>query len=182
MPGNQDNKRLVKADGWSCPYALNEKIEDYSTEQVYPDGICPWLYHATYPYMLGLLYGADFRFNKEGDANVACPAANGCRTLVRRRSDPNLFPDKAKAPGTSFVIFTEVTEVGDCPKGHRRGDRFLFPTCNKSESMCPAAWYQAFPLMNEKVPDCIEKDAVRCPDWELDIFHDLGGKAKLPAK
>ena len=152
-----------------CTYHPEDTRKIYEGEKIYPYGICPWLYYATYPYMLGLLYGADFKYNEMGDAWVMCPAKDGCRTFVRRRKHPGIFEDERISIENTFVIYVEVASVGECPAGHKEGDKFVFPTCMKEHYACPAAWFHAFPFMGEPVPGCIDRDAIRCPDWKSDV-------------
>jgi uncharacterized repeat protein (TIGR04076 family) len=163
--------------GWQCPYDMRNELSAYGKEQVLPNNICPWLYHSVYPYMLGLLYGADFRYNENGDANVNCPAADGCQTLVRKRPFPNdVITDNRIDSKNNFVIYAEIIKVGTCPSQHVIGEIFLFPTCLKEHHLCPAAWYQAFPLMNLLPPDCVDLHNIRCPDWELYMTIDIKSK------
>jgi len=157
-----------------CAYHLKDTTRTYSDEEIYPYGICPWLYYATYPYMLGLLYGANFGFNEEGDAWVTCPAKDGCKTLVRRRNHPGVFDDPRIASDNYFVIYVEVISVGSCPAGHEVGHRFVFPTCMKEHYVCPAAWFHAFPFLNIPKPECIDINAIRCPDWKSDVTIKAG--------
>ena len=150
-----------------CSWLPKGQSREYSEEEIYPNGMCPWFYFSAYPYMLGLLFGADFMHNSDGDANVACPAKNGCRALVKKREHPGSFDDPRISPETHFVIYTEVVDVGDCPAGHEVGERFLFPTCLKEHFLCPAAWYQAFTFISKRlpVPECLDHNAIGCPDW-----------------
>ena len=92
-----------------------------------------------------------------------------CRIVKGEVVANRVFEDKRISSDTSFVIFAEVVSVGNCPAGHKVGDKFIFPTCMKKEYACPAAWYHAFPLMDEIIPECIDREAVRCPDWKSDV-------------
>ena len=176
MKINQSNNQ----DG--CTWLAKGKSREYSENEIYPDGMCPWLYYSAYPYMLGLLFGADFMHNSDGDANVACPAINGVRSFVRKREHPGHIEDSRISPKSHFVIYTEIVGVGecgdagDCPKGHKVGDRFIFPTSMKEQYMCPAAWYQTFPFLTGKIdlPECLKMDAIKCPDWDRpDMVADI---------
>jgi uncharacterized repeat protein (TIGR04076 family) len=151
-----------------CSWISKGETRTYKSDEIYPDGICPFLYYSAYPYMLGLLFGADFMHSEEGDANVCCPAPGGCRAFVRRRAHPGVVDDKRIDPKSSFVIFAEVVAVEDCPAGHTKGQKFLFPTCMKEQHMCPASWYQGFPFMMAEIerPPCLDPGAVHCPDWD----------------
>ena len=78
-----DIKQNPKGE-WGCPYIPQDPHKTYSKKEIYPNGMCPWLYYSTYPYMLGLLFGADFKLNEQGDAWVGCPAKDGCKTHVKK--------------------------------------------------------------------------------------------------
>lgn len=152
-----------------CAYHPKNTVRAYSDKEIYPYGICPWLYYSTYPYMLGLLYGADFKYNKMGDAWVICPAKEGCKVLVKKRRHPGIFRDSRIAADHHFVIYVEVVSVGRCPAGHKAGQKFLFPTCMKEHYLCPAAWFQAFPFIDKPRPKCLNVNVIRCPDWKSDV-------------
>ncbi len=144
----------------------NNKSEScpYSGTAVLPEGMCPWLYHSVYPYMLGLIYGARFSYNEEGDSNAGCPAVHGVDTVVRRRDNDGSVDDRI-SDDTEWVVYAEVVRVGECPRGHKVGDRFVFPTCLREHYVCPAGFNNAFPLLDADVPPCIDRARVRCPDW-----------------
>lgn len=152
-----------------CPYHPKGVSKEFRGEQIYPYGICPWLYYSVYPYMLGLLYGANFKYNKMGDAWAMCPAKDGCRTIIRKRKHPGNFKDPRISLDNYFVIYAEVISVGACPAKHKVGQKFIFPTCMQKHYACPAAWYQAFPFMNNPVYKCLNRNAIRCPDWKCDV-------------
>jgi len=149
----------------TCAYHTNKKGKLFVEEEILPDGVCPWLYNTVYPYFLGLLYGARFDFNKEGDCNVCCPATHGVDTIVRLRSNDGSFGPRIEKD-TKFVIYAEIIKVnGNCPYGHREGQKIPFPTCMKMHFMCPAAFHNAFSVMKPNIPSCIDKNNLRCPDW-----------------
>lgn len=152
-----------------CPYHPKDTTKEFCGEEIYPYGICPWLYYAAYPYMLGLLYGANFKYNKMGDAWVICPAKDGCRTLVKKRKHPGIFKDPRISPSNYFVIYVEVVSVGSCPAKHKVGQKFIFPTCMQEDYLCPAAWFHAFPFMDKPKLKCLNTNAIRCPDWKSDV-------------
>lgn len=148
-----------------CSYHLNKNGKVFTNKGILPHGICPFLYNSVYPYFLGLLYGARFEFNKYGDCNVCCPAVLGVDTIVRLRPNEGSF-DKRIASDIKFVIFAEVVKIhGKCPFGHKKGQKFIFPSCMKKYYMCPAAFHNVFALMEHDLPSCIDKDNLRCPDW-----------------
>jgi len=163
--------------GHPCPWhGQNEEGKVYDSKGILPQGICPWLYHSLYPYFLGLFYNAKFAYNEMGDCNVCCPAAKGIDLVVkRRRNDGNIHPDVDKH--WDFVIFADVVKVHeDCPANHKVGDRFIFPTVMKKEFMCTAGFNHVFPLLDLERPKCLDKQAVRCPDWNNPVFFDVESK------
>jgi len=157
-----------------CPWhGKHKKGKLFSSPEIFPQGVCPWLYNSIYPYFLGLYYGARFSWNEEGDCNVCCPAAKGVDIVVRLRPNDGKF-DKRIAPSMKFVIFAEIVSVlGNCPHGHSVGQRIIFPTCMVEHFMCPAAWHNIFPLMQPKLPLCIDLKNLRCPDWNDMIYFDI---------
>lgn len=162
-----NRKFRIKQDNSNktCGYHANKEGKVYGQDSILPQGICPWLYHSVYPYLLGLLYGAKFDWNEYGDCNVCCPALEGVDTIVRRRDNDGSF-DSRISPDMKFVIFAEVVAVrGHCPYGHKVGQRFPFPTCMKEYYLCPAAFNNVFPLMEMEPPSCINRSCIRCPDW-----------------
>lgn len=145
----------------------------YSDEDILPHGVCPWLYHSVYSYFLGLLYGAKFDYNAEGDCHVCCPAAEGVDTVVRKRENDGSY-DPRIGMDMKFVIFAEVVAVrGECPYEHAVGERIPFPTCMPQHFMCPAAFNNLFPLLHLQIPSCIDTANVRCPDWMDTIRFSL---------
>jgi uncharacterized repeat protein (TIGR04076 family) len=181
---DQEKGMIQNKNAIGCDWHPKGTTRDYSKKELYPNNICPWLYYATYPYMLGLLYGADYRYNKEGDAWVSCPAKNGCKALVRKRPHPGVFDDPRIAAGTTFVIYTEVLDARECPMEYKVGEKFIFPTVMKKDYACPAAWFNAFPFMEDVYrPPCLDTKAIACPDWKSDITINVteGNKERKDA-
>ena len=158
----------------SCAWhGKNENGKEYTSKEILPQNICPWLYHTLYPYFLGLLYGAKFTYNEKGDCHVCCPAAKGVDLVVKRRdNDGNIHPDVTD--DMKYVIFADVVKVnGECPSNHKVGDRFIFPTVNKEKFLCTAAFNHTFPLMDTKKPKCLDKKSIKCPDWKTPVYFDI---------
>lgn len=147
-----------------CWHGRYKEGQEFSNDQILPEDACPWLYHTVYPYFLGLYYGARFDWNEHGDCNVCCPAANGVDVLVKIRDNDGTFDPRISSK-MKYVIFAEIIKVGDCPLGHKVGQRIVFPTSMVQHYMCPAAFHNIFPLMKLKPPSCIDLDNLRCPDW-----------------
>jgi|TARA_Y100000294_G_scaffold172052_1_gene186284 uncharacterized repeat protein (TIGR04076 family) len=157
-----------------CPWhQANENGKEYQSEEILPQNVCPWLYHTLYPYFLGLLYGAKFDYNDKGDCHVCCPATHGVDLVVKRReNDGNIH--KEVSDDMKFAIFADVVKVnGDCPSNHKAGDRFVFPTVKKEAYLCTAGFNHTFPLMDIEKPSCLNKKAVKCPDWKNPVFFDV---------
>ena len=151
---------------YTCAYHPSKDGKIYAAEEILPQGVCPWLYNSVYPYFLGMIYGARYDFNEDGDCDVCCPAAEGVDTLVKKRPNDGSFDDRID-PSMEFVIFAEIVRVrGECPHGHTVGQRIPFPTCMKEHYMCPASFHNVFPLMDLELPPCIDKNNLRCPDWD----------------
>ncbi len=158
----------------NCPWHRKyQQGKIFKFDDIFPHSVCPWLYYAIYPYFLGLYYGARFSWNESGDCNVCCPAKRGVNVIVRKRDNDGTFDTRISAD-MMYVIFAEITDVIDtCPFGHTKGQRIPFPTCMVEHYMCPAALHNLFPLLSLHPPSCIDINAVRCPDWNDDIFFDI---------
>ncbi len=91
--------------GW-----CHKEGKEYSTNEIFPQDICPYLYHSIYPYFLGLLYNADMQ-----DIWVCCPAEKGIDVLIR----------KTELHEFSFVnqgwwtIYAEIVNEPECPHGSK---------------------------------------------------------------
>lgn len=157
----------------TCKWHQEKDGQVFDAHNTLPGGACPWLYHSLYPYFLGMLYGARYDYNEMGDCQVCCPAANGVNTIVRKRDNDGSFDSRISSE-MRYVIFAEVVGVkGDCPAGHKVGDRIIFPTCMPEYFMCPAGFNNVFPFLKLKLPSCINKKRLRCPDWEVEISYSL---------
>ncbi|MBX7136868.1 MAG: hypothetical protein K1X83_02705 [Oligoflexia bacterium] len=161
----------------TCQWHRNTDGEVYGDVGILPNGTCPWLYHTLYPYFLGMLYGARFHFNEHGDCQVCCPAHKGVDVVVKKRDNDGTYDPRIPAHMT-YVIFAEVIGVkGDCPYGHKVGDKVIFPTCMPEHYMCPAGFNNVFPFLDLEPPACIDKSQMRCPDWEMEIPFSVTDKA-----
>jgi uncharacterized repeat protein (TIGR04076 family) len=155
---------------WHCDHPAGKVFEH---DEILPQNICPWLYHTVYPYFLGLLYGARFKWNEKGDCQVCCPSPKGVNVIVRKRDNDGSF-DPRIADSMKFVIFAEVVDVlGSCDFGHKIGERLVFPTCMMKYYLCPAGFHGIFPLMKLSLPACLRTREVRCPDWADTITYGL---------
>lgn len=156
---------------WHRPYSESGRL--YGHEQMFADGICPYLFHATYPYFLGALFGARYTYNDEGDCHVCCPADKGVDVLVRRRANDGSFGDDI-SQDMEFVIFADVVKADvNCCCGHVAGDRFIFPTCRKQGMVCPAGVHNVFPFLELPKFACINPRHLRCPDWLENVRYSI---------
>lgn len=128
---------------------------------------CPILWHTLYPYFLGLVFGA------KDNHNVCCPAEFGVDTVVKMSPNNGTFPLCVPTDWRD-VIYAEVVKVNcHCDYTYRVGDRIVFPTCTKGDYKCPAGVNNMFPFMDIKMPKCINKKRLRCPDWKENIYYEL---------
>ena len=142
----------------TCPWNNKESIKIEG---------CPILWHTLYPYFLGLTFKADYG----GDCCVSCPA--NVDTLVKIRPYDNRFEGRVPENWRD-VIHAEVVRVkGDCDFDYKVGDIILFPTFAKKDRVCPAGIYNIFPFLDIKIPFCVDKRKLRCPDWKEDITYEL---------
>lgn len=157
-----------------CPWHRNHvEGKHYTYAEIFPNNVCPLLCHSIYPYFLGLLYGAKFSWNEQGDCNVNCPAAGGVDVIVKKRPNDGSF-DLRIPNSMEYVIHAEIIKVHDvCPKGHQEGDIIIFPTCMKEHYMCPAGLNNIFPLIDFELPSCIDSNNLRCPDWNDVIRYSV---------
>jgi hypothetical protein len=143
-----------------CPWhGCHPDGKEYTDKDIFPQGVCPFLYHSLYPYFLGLLYGADMN-----DIWVCCPAEKGVDCYVRK--------DTAKGQDGWWTIYAEVVNVDECPHGHIVGSKLIFPTAHKSEFICPAGLNNILPFLDLEVPKCINPKRLRCPDWKDNITYE----------
>jgi len=158
-----------------CPWHKEhqESGKVYGESEIFGNRVCPILWHTLYPYFLGMLYGAKFTYNQEGDCHVCCPAEKGVDVLVRKRSNDGRF-EKDVPLDWRDVIHAEVVKVnGLCDYGHKVGDRLVFPTCMKRKYACPAGVNNLFPFLNIRTPQCINPRKIRCTDWQENIFYSI---------
>jgi len=155
-----------------CPWHGTYKDgKEYDKDSIFPDGICPFLYHSLYPYFLGLLYHADMQ-----DIWVCCPAEKGVDVLVRRQinAEPPYYKPKFESVNRDWwVIYAEVVNEPECPYKHYKGQRLLFPTADKKQWLCPAGLNNMWPFLKLEIPTCINLKNIRCPDWKDTITYDI---------
>lgn len=151
-----------------CPWhGCHPQGNEYAREAILPNDVCPFLYHSLYPYFLGLLYNADMQ-----DIWACCPGERGVDCYVRKVNNDDQFED---IPADWWVIYAEIENVGDCPHGHYKGEKIVFPTAFKKDFICPAGLNNIFPFLPLGVPACINREKLRCPDWKDNITYSIGG-------
>lgn len=145
----------------------------YNHNEIFTSEVCPIMFHTLYPYFLGAVFGAKYVYNEQGDCQVCCPAEKGVDVLVKVRPNDGKF-EKGVPSDWRDVIHAEVIKVnGPCDYNHKVGDRFVFPTCMRTQYACPAGVYNLFPFLNIETPKCINKDKLRCPDWLENIYYSI---------
>jgi len=148
----------------------------YSLEEMIPEGFCPIMFHTLYPYFLGAIFGAKYTYNEQGDCHVCCPAKHSVDVLVKVRDNDGSFGEDVVA-GWRNVFFAEVVKVnGPCDFEYCVGDKLIFPISNRKRYMCSASVNSMFPFLNIDIPNCIDLDKIRCPDWKESVYYSLGEK------
>jgi uncharacterized repeat protein (TIGR04076 family) len=158
-----------------CPWHKDnqEAGKVYAADELLTSGVCPIMFHTLYPYFLGAVFGARYKYNEQGDCQVCCPAEKGVDVLVKVRPNDGTFEPGVPSDWRD-VIHAEVVRVnGPCDYGHKVGDRFVFPTCMKKAYACPAGFYNLYPFVDIEVPKCINRNRLRCPDWMENIYYSI---------
>ncbi len=156
---------------WHKENQENGKI--YKENEILTSNMCPIMFHTLYPYFLGVVFGAKYVYNKQGDCQVCCPAEKGVDVIVKVRHNDGKF-EKGVPHDWRDVIHAEVVNVhGLCDYGHKVGDRLLFPTCMRTKYMCPAGVNNIFPFLNIEIPKCINLKRLRCPDWLENVYYEV---------
>jgi len=158
--------------GWHEQYKDTGKV--YKPDEIYP--MCPFLYHTLYPYYLGLMFGAVFKWNPDkryAYQNVCCPAEKGVCAIIRIRENDGRYdvPKHWKTVITASI--SKIHDNGECPYGHKEGDKFIFPGASQHKWLCPAGLNNMFPFLKLEIPKCINLKRLRCPDWFDNIYYSL---------
>jgi len=160
-----------------CAYHFTHQWDGhvFTDAEIFTGDVCPILWHTLYPYFLGALFGARYKYNRRGDCQVCCPAEFGIDVLVKVRPNDGKFPAEVQSNWRN-VIYAEVVKVnGVCDYGHIVGQRFVFPTCKAMirRYACPAGIYNLFPFLKIARLKCINMARLRCPDWEENVYYSL---------
>jgi len=133
---------------WHKKYIKTGK--NFKHTELFPNNVCPILYHTLYPYFLGALFGAKYAYNEYGDCQVCCPAFEGVDVIVKVRANDGKFP-KGVDEDWINVIYAEIIAVrGKCDYNHKVGDRIVFPTTRsmRTQHICPAGLHNFFPFLD----------------------------------
>jgi len=174
----------------TCRYHRKEG-QEFSAKDLLPEGCCPHLYAAVYPYMLALLYDSKLFKDKktivkscQGVQNnvtveiTTKPLYNPLIKLIKIILIRALQFFKVPAEYPDKNVYITATEVkGNCPMGIKKGSRFRFNLFNREE-LCPASFYNLYPaLLREataKIDDKYKVSPVHCPD-PYGICYDTSG-------
>jgi len=177
----KNNIKILQLPGkTSCPWhrANQDKGKTYTSGEIFPNNICPIMYHTLYPYFLGALYGAKYSYNEHGDCHVCCPAETGVDVLVKVRPNDGKFGKEVPVDWRN-IIYAEVVKLnGKCDYHHKVGDRFVFPNCMKTKFACPSGVNNLFPFLKLAIPKCINPKRIRCTDWQENIYYSLDSTTK----
>jgi len=160
-----------------CRYH-RKKGQEYSLEQISPQGLCPAFFQRAYPFCLSLLYNGH-----GGKISIKCPnkkyglelevykkcfwpkisimVKNKILKLIAKVCRPLDIPNEN--------IYLKIVKTNtQCPKDYPLNKIFRFNIWNTNE-ICPAGFAQIFPyLFNLK-----EKEArtIPCPDDEVVTYE-----------
>ncbi len=154
-----------------CPWHKDEQ----DTGRIYRGftGNCPFAFHSLYPYFLGLVFGANYGWNEQGDCQVCCPAERSVDFIVKKRPYEERFGMRVPTDWRD-VIHAEVVNVnGECEYEYKPGEIIFFPTFDKKNHICPAGVFNLFPFLEIPVPGCINKNKLRCPDWNENVYYSI---------
>ena len=181
---NTSKKYLEKH---TCSY-YRQCNETFDIEHLGPKGLCLDLYFAAYPYFLGLLYGAEFSWEKDKDAvNAQCPAPDGNVHFEVRRV-PLRKEVISRGVRKKYKIMLKIAHVekktgeyinNSCICSHKVGEEFEFNQGDFLEQMCPAAFYNIYPvlkLMLNGGKECWKKNNrvyMQCPDNKTAIMFEV---------
>jgi uncharacterized repeat protein (TIGR04076 family) len=146
--------KLIKGKCPSVPESGNGSL-DFSLT---PDDICLNAVHAIFPYFLTLINGGWFTWVEPGDGVIVQCANPDCSLQMKVFSE-NLG---------KVVRVKTLYAKGGCPKGHRKGEEFVFDS--SSLSFCPKALDGLYPYIQllergERLPWSRdgEPNILKCP-------------------
>ena len=75
----------ITIKGGKCQGGINKLGQEFIVEGTTPEGMCLGAWNAISPYMVALLYGANFPWEKEeGYTLIHCPDPKGITLELRR--------------------------------------------------------------------------------------------------
>lgn len=164
---------------------------EFDIEHLGPKGLCLDLYSAAYPYCLGLLHGAEFSWMKKSDANsvyAQCPAPEPVHFQVERVPLEKIVENNGVKKSMKVIIRITRAEAksgdycNDCLCKQKVGQEFEFNQGDFNEYMCPAAFYNMYPVIRTilnggEMPWTRDgKTQVQCPDNVTKIGFEIEKK------
>lgn len=161
----------------TCRYH-KKKLERFEYGNIFKGFKCLELFHAVYPKVLALMYGANFL---EEELVMLCPHYKNTVT-VRLYGKPvksvtSRFLNKVKQllhplrpmDIVNCVVYVEILSVeGQCFARYEKGNKFEIYHIG---TICPQALYSVFP----GVLLCKEDNACQCPsNVNRVVFHGVG--------
>lgn len=164
-----------------------EKGEEFTLDELVPEGICPDLFFQIYPQYLSLLYDGKKSNNKmilQCPGNVSktywnittkalllSPIINLARLFFRLIGRPKDIIDK------KIIIYLESVE-GTCPRGYSGKVKISFNQYShlwKRRFFCPAVFYTIYPFLISVVNNNMKKEPllIRCPADNASILFEL---------
>lgn len=167
-----------------CRYHRLPRRVHYDNRLLAPRGMCIDLFHAAYPYGLGMMYGAKF----QEPIVVSCPypSANVCvklevKTLLTkplRRFIAYVLSKigrKVEIPGIRLIMTILQGANSNCPCAYTQGTQFQFNIWQGKE-VCPALFDALYPAVHNVMRGGhipwqwgMENNEIVCPDSKSNI-------------
>lgn len=174
-----------------CKYKLHQRPGSFKASLLAPKGMCLDAYFSAYPYCLGLMYGAQFRFMKDPNTiTFQCPSPT--RPIVIEARRIRLGRKRIKVMMRVIDILRLKNSCEDSCKGRcsaKIGQEFEFNHMGQCPQMCPAGFLHIFPylttlLRGGRVPWATGKNSflVHCPDERINVSYEVVFKPKRRVK
>lgn len=163
-----------------CRY--HRENNEYPITRLTNEGLCPEAFHSLYPLAFSMLY-ADV---KGGTAECSCPGVDG-NIIFELVQTPvglmhRLINGLKEALGSiypleiiRYKVFIKVKQPNPaCPYNYKQGRFFMF-NLGKEKAICPAAFYNIYPLVIPWAAAPNSK-AYPCPDHRRNILFRLEGR------
>ncbi len=169
----------------NCRYHRRQG-QSFEHTRLVPEGCCPHLYRAAYPYCLSLMYDARYPLEPSGEparsVEIRCPSGDNYVAVdISVRYVFPWFIRKLKVIAIRLLhvfniageypdrdILLKVKKVhGTCPQGLTEGRLFVFNRKDREE-LCPASFYAMYPALirQPRDPAAVNSGDVQCPDSE----------------